>query len=251
MTQYPNPYQPPPGAPGFDYYRPVPRDPLAPAKRASIMLFVFGGLAVLAGICAGVVVWLVPLDQIVRQAQSSLSPQQLSQLPPGMSLEQVIRIGYTVLGILGVGFGILLLCLGPFVRRGGRGSTITAIVLFVLIGLFCLLNLCGSVMQLAGGSAAAAIGSLIFVALLGGTVILALVLLFQALRASGYAAWHQQHMQAQHWHYQQQQSAYSQGAAPPPGYGYGYVPPPPPQQQAPAPPQPSPAPDEPHGGSQS
>jgi len=237
LTQYPNPYPPPPGAPGFDYYRPMPpRDPLAPAKRASVMLFVLGGLAVLGGLCIGTIVWIMPLDQVINQAKDSLSPQQLSQLPPGMSLEHLVRIVYTVLAVLGVGFGVLLLGLGPAVRRGRRGATITAIVLFVLVGLFCLLNLFSALLQLAGGSAATAIASLVFVAVLGAVVILALVFLFQAIRVSGYAAWHQQQMQAHYWHHQQQQAAYSQSAAAPPGYGYGYGAPPPQQQAPTAPP---------------
>lgn len=252
MTQYPNPYQPPAGAPGFNYYRPAGPDPLAPARRASVLLFVLGGLAVLGGICAGLIAWVVPLDQIINQAQSSLTPQQLSQLPPGMSLEHLVRIGYTVLAVLGVGFGVLLLCLAPFVRGGGRGATITAIVVFLLVGLLCLFDLLSALAQLAGGAVATGIVSLVFVAVVGGLIILALVLLFQAMRTSGYAAWHRQQMQAQYWHYQQQQAVYTQQPTTPAGYGYGYGSVPPPQQSAPAAPQPGaipPPPSEPGGES--
>ena len=241
MTQHPDSYPPPPGAPGFGYSRPAAfPDPLAPARRASVLLFVFGGLALVGGLCIGVFPWIVPIDKLVDQIRGSLSPEQLSQLPPGLTLEQLLRVYYVVVGILGVGFGVLQLCLAPFVRRGGRGSTVTAIVLFVLVGVGCLLVLLGTLVQFARGPSPAAIGSLFLVVVIGGAVTLALIFLTQAMRGSHRLLWHQQQMQARYWQYQQQVGSIPGNPAA--SYGYGYAAPPAPQQQAPVPPPPEAAP---------
>lgn len=194
-----------------------------------MLLFVIGGLAVLGGLCIGVAVWIVPLDQAIVQLRNSLSAEQLAQLPPGWTLEQIIRIAYTALGVASVGAGVLLLCLAPFIRRGSRAPTITAIVLFALMGMFCLLNLLSILIQLVSGPSATTILALLMDLVMSAIVVTALILLVQAMRATRRVAWHGQ-MQAQYMQYAH--AAGMPAGAPPVGYGYGTsvgVPPPPPR----------------------
>ena len=238
MTQYPNPYQPPPGAPGLQYYPPgPPRDPLAPARRASVMLFILGGLGLACGLCIGIAAWMVPAEALVEQLRSGPTANQLNQLPPGWTAEGLARAAYTVAAVLILVSGMTFAILGLLVRRGGRGASITGIVLCTLMMLWILLNLLLGLTQIGRAPAVQIVVMLVF----GGSLVAAagftIAWLAQAARAAPLMAWYRQQMQAQYWHYQQQQPAYSQRGAPPPGYGYGYgQAPPSASQQAPAPP---------------
>lgn len=251
MTQYPNPYQPP--SPGFDQYRPAGADPLAPARRASIMLFVLGGLGLACGLGLGTMVWMAPTDVLVKQLQATMNPGQLSQLPPGWTIETFAHVAYTAAAILIVVGGIVMLLVGFFARRGGRGASVAGIVICALVILWLAVNLVGSLVQTLRAPGAQAAGAVVFGVVCIAAFALTLAWLVQAARAAPMVAWNRQRMQAQYGHYEQQYAAYQQPAPPPPGYGYGYgygaVPPPPQAPAAQPPPGPLPPPADPSGDS--
>lgn len=51
MSQYPSPYSPPPYPPQAGYYPAPQANPLAPARRASLLMFILGPLMTLMGGC--------------------------------------------------------------------------------------------------------------------------------------------------------------------------------------------------------
>ena len=244
MSQYPPPppYGPP-GPLGYQPYRPYP-DRLAPAKRSAILLWIIGGLMAFGCGCLGVIVWTLPLDQLVAQIRTTLTPSQLSQLQ-GVSLEQVLRIGGTVLSALGVVAGLVMSALAFFVRRGSRGASITALILAGAMGLWCALSVLGNAVQAIGGTVQA-VGGLVIWLIISGVVALLITFLIQALGASRYRRAHPAAGQ-QYWQMQQLQNELGPGQG---GYGYGSPPPSPPAQTGPGwtvPPPPAPPPPPPPG----
>jgi hypothetical protein len=206
---------------------------LGPSRRASVLMFVLGGLLLLMGGCAAAFFSLPDLEE--RMAR------QGSALPPGITFDDMRRgamVGGAILGTVGV----LQIVLGVFVRRASRAATVSAIVLtFLVLGWF-LLNLLSAFVV--GGGQQAVIGACFMLVPLGLTV-WQLTWLFQANGAAGrHAAW-----QAQAQYYQsyapqagypsQQPQIWGQPQAwgpPPPGQW----PPPPPQGQQNWPPPPGP-----------
>jgi hypothetical protein len=244
VSQYPYPPQqpPPPQVPyGYGYY---PNDPLntllAPAKRASVFMFIMCGfmipcgllVSLLAGILKGVDRSQLPIDQQAAMAQAE---QQFSGL--GLSMPAILM----VLGITSLIFGILLLVLAVFVRRGGIGAAVASIIFCCLLVLVAGLSVAGGVIEASQGESKALAGSClwgVFLIMLICTV----VFLFQAARNSGkvnafrmagYAAMQQQYAagagQQYGAHPSQQPQAWQQ-----PGVGqWGQPAWPPPQQQPP------------------
>src|SRR5688572_21524570 len=103
MTQYPPP--PPPYGYGYDPYQQQQQpDPLAPARRASVMMFVLGGILSLCGVCLGAVAFVVPMAQLIRDSGATLP-----QAPSGMSIEELMRIGYITLGVGTLVAGVVLI----------------------------------------------------------------------------------------------------------------------------------------------
>lgn len=241
MTYNPPPYQPPQGPLGYSQPQPMPGgyppDLLAPARRAAIMCWVLGGLGLLCGVCVTGVAFLAPLDSIEPQIRASVPPERLQALG-NIDLIKFFRIVYGVTGIIAFLLSALLVGLGAFVRRGGKGAVVTTLVLLIAVELFCALVILVGLVQAVTGTPAALIGILIWLVIAAavGATILWLV---QALRAGGAAA---QRMQAYYWQMQQQQAFQPQPGY---GYGYGYAPPPPPtnapQQQSPGPMPPPPS----------
>ena len=85
MSQYPPQQYPPQLPPGYGhehlgYGAPGPH-PLAPARRAGVMLFIVGGLMLLCGTCLGVAPWALPMDKLLVQ-----SNVPLPQPPPGVTM---------------------------------------------------------------------------------------------------------------------------------------------------------------------
>lgn len=171
MSQYP--YQPPPNSPyGLGYY---PRDPvavlLAPAKRASIFMFLVSGL-----------IFLCSVSLIAQSDGSNVPPAQAAQFQKmeqqlaamDMSVAGVLKVMTVIVTIIGV----LFIFMGVMVRRGGMGSAITSIILCCLLALATGLMMLGVVVQ--GGTLEACIPGISFI-----LTILALVFLFQAARNSG------------------------------------------------------------------
>lgn len=124
MSQYP-PYQPPTVPYGYGYY---PQDPLEvllrPAKRASIFMFIMGGLLIP---CGGLILLASGMDFNAmaagpQQAQFQMLESQLSSL--GYTLAGILRVMGLIIGLPGV----LFILLGVFVRGGGLGSVITSLI---------------------------------------------------------------------------------------------------------------------------
>jgi hypothetical protein len=172
VSQYP--YQPPPQIPyGYGGY---PQDPLrfllAPAKRASIFLFVLSGLMFLCGV--GIVANRADSANAppAQAAQLRQAEQQLAAM--GMSLEG-IAIGMAAFAAL---VGVLFILLGVFVRRGGMGSVVTSIILCFALAIVDGLVTLGTVAK--GGSLEACLPGLNLI-----LSIFALVFLFQAAKNAG------------------------------------------------------------------
>lgn len=212
MSQYPSPYNPPPppnygGGYDFNYYQPA-EDPLAPAKRASLMMFIMGGLIVLPSFCCAAMGLALP-------AMMAQQPGALGDLTAaGMTPELVQRM-FTIGGAVGLFIGIVMFVLGRFVRRGSMGAAVTSIVMVALIALYLLLNAIGLlVMQLPPPQMVLGLAmSVVGLALLG----LLIVWLVQAVIAAPRVATMKSQYQQHYWHYQQQQQMHQSGyAAPPP-----------------------------------
>lgn len=214
MTQYPS--TPPPYGHGYDPYQQQPIDPLAPARRAALMMFLLGGLLLLCGIGCGTFAMTVPMERLLAESGVTL-PQQP---PPGMSIEELMRIGYMVLGVGSFLAGVVLVVLGLFVRKGGKGAVVTSIVIVSLMllgtGLLTLVSLPQMFQQ--PGAAIGLCIVIVPIALMIGALI---ALVGAAKSASQVTAMNQQY-QFQMWQYQQQQQAYNQG-------GYAMPPQSPPQ----------------------
>lgn len=214
MSQYPSPYSTPyPYAAGYSY------DPtgqiLAPARRAGILMLVFGGLGLVCGLCLGLVAAMVPMDELI--AKSGLQLPSTAGL--GMSAEQLLRGLYIVVAVLSVIASLMFLVLGVFVMRGSGGAIITSLVLCILVILALGLNLLGSGFQLMMSPGPAELLGAAFILIPMSLQVLLLVWLIQAMRAATQLKALQMQYQAQYWQYQQQQQMYGQQggyAAPPP-----------------------------------
>ncbi|HWP39778.1 MAG TPA: hypothetical protein VNL70_02545 [Tepidisphaeraceae bacterium] len=223
MTQYPQ-YPPPSGQPYSPPYQPYPQavyaygfDPaeplLAPARRASILMYVISALGMLCGLCVGAVGLLAPLERLVADSGLQSTATEL-----GLPAERLLKIVYLAVALLTLGWSVGLAVLGPFVRRGSLGAVVTAIVLVTLALLVLAVNLLTAVLQARGpGPAALAAAVLLLIvptALLG----LLLAWLIQTARAAPAirAARWQQQMQSSSQYWQYQQPPPSQGASPSP-----------------------------------
>ena len=233
MSQYPPPPQQPPyPSPQmhYDYYRPAGGVAGSPAKRASVLMFVMGGLMILMGGCFSAMGAMLPSMQIPPDSQQAL--QQLEAQFHPYSVATVVLVTGVALMVV----ALVFLVLGFLVRGGGRVPVMTATVLTGLMVLYLSLNI---VMALVGPVANGSV-SACFTLIPLGLFVLQLIWLVQALKAgpstAANAATAMQQYQAQLWHYQQQQQAYQQAVlgGPPLPPGAGYAPPPPqPAQQAP------------------
>ena len=194
---------------------------LAPARRASVMLFIFGALAFVGGLVIAIVPWLVPPDQIMAESRMSMP-----QLPPNITIGEILG-AYTTLGVFAVIIGVVLIVVGVFVRRGRRWACITALALCSLAIAYFTLNL---LLTLAQGSqgiprlAAAGCFGIGVIAIL----LLALAWLVQALRVTSQGSLAQQQIQMQMWQLQQPPVPPSPTSGEGWQRGYGMSPPPPP-----------------------
>jgi hypothetical protein len=222
VSQYPYPYTPPSAQPDYGAYADY--DPrLTPARHAAVLQMVIGTLGLCCGLCIGVAVWVVPIDQIVRQANLTLPDTG------GLSITEFFHIVFTVVAILGGIVGLTLILLAIGVRKGGTASIITSIVINCAIGLYMLINLVFGGIQVVSNPSSA-LGLLVVAAILGLQGWL-LVLLFKASAAARQI----KSMLAQQAMYWQMMHQQQQLQAPAAGYGYsGYaVAPQPPAGQPP------------------
>jgi hypothetical protein len=202
MTQYPPNYQPPPQQPphpGYqNYYYQPPPDPLAPAKRASILMFVLGGLSLCCGMCIGIFAF-IPWQQIVASSPDLAQMQsEFDKLPftPNML--------FAIMAVIALAPGVLYIILGLFLRKGSMIAAITSIVLTLLWVLMCLLSIVTSFARLGAGRMSSAGGGnacVVFVCL--ALAILLLVWLVQAVKAISNLSLTTSQYQQQYWQYQQ------------------------------------------------
>ncbi|QOV88718.1 hypothetical protein [Humisphaera borealis] len=158
MTQNPYPHAP------YQPYRPPP-DPAAPARRAAIMMWVMGTLAVIGGLCfAAVMPTFIDsmLNSNVPEAQQLR--QQLAELEgkAGVSAKTQLLVSGMVLIIAGGILGVVAF----FVRGGGKGGVIAGIVVVGLAIAYFVLNLLASVLM-GGSPAQLALGACFMLVILG------------------------------------------------------------------------------------
>jgi hypothetical protein len=206
VSQYPNPYnapQPPVGYGGgspYGYGDPSVQA-LAPCRRAGVLMVVYGVLIILGGAALMALSVMAP-DHVIEQ----VIQQQRATMNSSIELTvELVRSVYMGMGVVIAALGVLYLILAVFVRRGGRGATVTGIVFTILVTLFTGCNAFAAL-----GHGAEGLLSLIPLAL---TVWL-LIWLFQANSAAGqWQNWKNQYA-GQYYQYQQQQQM--QGQYPPP-----------------------------------
>lgn len=223
MSQYPPPYQQPPFQRQYDYYG-LP-NPLGPARRASVLMFVLCGLGLLCGAFMtlfGVIV----TPQFIAQMPNSAQLHEV-ELQLGISLQEMMIIAGIVCLVPGILYGIM----GFLVRGGRTGAVVVSIVLTALTLVLILIQVPGAI---AKGGDPASLGAAL--CMMGVPLVLCIVLLttlIKALRAAPNVDAMQQQFQAQYWQSMQQQQAaqLGYGYGMPPGYGYAAPP-----NQPPAPP---------------
>ena len=223
---YPSPYQPPgpPPTMGYDPYNP---GPLAPARRASILLYVLGAIGMLSAVCcigSGAM-----LPRMLAEKPDMF--RELQQQVPGATPE-FIRMVLFVFGGMTVIMAIAMVVLAPFVRQGSKGAIIGAMIIAIGASLFLVAQVIGSFFH---PSAQGFMGACVMFIPLGLFVAL-LFSLIQALSSSGQVEAMRQQYAQQYWQSAYQQQMYRGGIPP----HAGFQPPP----QAPPPPPPR-GPDDP------
>jgi hypothetical protein len=138
---FPPPRKGPPDPAGLNYRGPR-SDPLELARRASILLFVLGGLIALVGIGNSTIAYTFSGEELMRQNQTMM-PTTLPSGGLGVSASE-LKIGLVVAGCLESLIGLGLMLLGSPVRRGRLWAITTSIVAASVIGAFALLMLLGS-----------------------------------------------------------------------------------------------------------
>jgi hypothetical protein len=215
--------QPPYPSPPVNYgYPGAGTDPLAPARRASVMMAVVGGLVMAFGLCQIVASMLVPADEVLKSQQSLLSKSG-GQAVPMPTLKRIQTIALVAQGLLALcGVALLALCFPA--RRGSRPATIAAIIFSGVLGAFALLAVLGSLF--ASIVAPALLVMSCAAVALATMLVIQLIWLFQSLGATS----RMQEARAQYLAYYSQ---YRHVQEPPPmnewSYGYPTRSPPPPE----------------------
>ena len=227
MSQYPPAY---PSGP-IPYQTPGQQfdplaDLLAPAKRAGVLMIVFGGIAIACGLCFGLVglAW----DEVMRAS----NPADLANL---MQLEVQLGLSVRVMLLIVAGgslvVGLLFLVLGIVTRGGGAvgiyGSMVVAVIVMGYIGINAigLLALGGKTppSTLAGGVCFTVVGL--------GTMVLLMIWLINAARNIRRIRELKEYQQNYYLYAQQQQAGYPQSPYGQPVWpGYPQQPQPPQQQ---------------------
>ena len=197
MSQYPNPQQsqfpvPPTGYPPYAYPTgQTPIDPMAAARRASMLMFILGGLTIFMGLCMGAFAFM-DLEHLAAQGGRPLPP-----LPQGMSWTVVAG----VFGVIALLAGGMQLVVAGFVRRATTTPIVFGIVMSGLLLLYFLVN---TFYGFTKGQPDAGVLSLMAFSIYA----LQLYFLMQALRNIPILKQMQAAYQAQYWQYVQQQQAY-------------------------------------------
>ncbi len=232
MSQYPQPPYVPPPQPdyGYDfrYYQPQQQDPLTPARRAGLMMFVLGGLIILPSFCCGAMGLALPA--LMAQQPGVFSEMSAAGLTP-----EAIQVTLVVAAGVALFAGVIMIVLGRFVRSGAMGAIVTAIVLATLLALYLLLNTVG-ILVISGMPPAQRVLGMVISVLGLGLIGLLIVWLIQAAKSAPRIGMMKSQYQQQLWQYQQQQQMYQAGYLGPPPSQAGYetpTPPPPPSASLP------------------
>src|SRR5947209_5525611 len=122
MSQIPNPFQnpytPPQQPVGYATPPGYGSDPLKPARRASLLMFLLGGLVLSCGACVGLMS-VIPLEEMFAKQGQALPP-----LPPGIPSWKAAQTAFGVIAILFLGAGVAEVFTAAFIRRGGKGASI-------------------------------------------------------------------------------------------------------------------------------
>jgi hypothetical protein len=217
MSQYPSPYSVPPQPGGWF------ADPwaalLAPARRASVLMFVLGGLLLGCGCCIGAMSQ-VPMDQMAGPQSAQL--QQIDQqfvAKMGFSLSRAFLIAGLASGVP----GLVMLVLGGFLRRG----SMTVVVISLTVSLLASLLLAAALglMVIGGLSGTSGVSGRQTLTSLGVwtvPLIMCLVLdvwLIQAIPNASKLAAAKAQFQVNYWQYQQNlgnQTPWTSTPVPPP-----------------------------------
>jgi len=190
-------------------------------------MWVVGALGAMCGVCLGSIFWILPVDQLVAQFRTSLNQDQLNQFG-NLDLGQLVRGIYTAMGALSLLISVLILVLAGFVRKGNRGATIAALVIYILLAIVSALGVLVCVVEALTIMPAALLVGVLWLAI-GGVAGLTLFWLVQSLRTSTLS---KQQLPMDYIRLQQQAGLQT------PGYGYGTPPGWPQQNLGPLPPPP-------------
>jgi hypothetical protein len=154
---------------------------LAPARAAGILQMIFGGLLALMGTCLGSMLWVVPLDEVVKQIQL----QNPSLAGPDMTVEMIKAevLATAVMLLIFGGVGLALLVLGIFVRGGGRVVATISFVMNVLVGFLLLMGMLNSLGKLSS-NVFTSIFALMFLGSLTGLCAATIAKLIETIRQS-------------------------------------------------------------------
>lgn len=171
---------------GYGYYPQNPVDQLlAPARRASVIMFVIGALMLVCGLgigAMGAMISSMDLSQLPPESQAVLNQFEQQMAGSGFTLSGVLTAVAVVITVL----SIAMIVVGVFVRKGGMGAAITGIILACIMVLFAGLSIFGGVSQMSQGQGGA--GGTCFWTLFLGALIWLLVSLFGAAKNSGQVA---------------------------------------------------------------
>ena len=210
MTQQQPPYpsSPPYQAPGYAAYGgygyyPQQADYLAVARKAGILMFVIGGLVLLAGTCNMLSAFVSSPNEVLESQKRMIGE---SPLDP-----QTMRVATITFAVLTIADGLAMILLGALVRRGSMAATIASIVLTSLVLLLLALMVLGSIVAATAEPLLGIVACFFAIpAALHGWL---LIWLIQSTRGISEQKRVEQQYQQQYWQYQQQ---YAQG---PSGYG--------------------------------
>ncbi|MGH7178821.1 MAG: hypothetical protein ACREJC_15690 [Tepidisphaeraceae bacterium] len=211
MSQYPYPS---PFDPNMGYTQSS--DPRAPARRAAVLMWVLGALALLMGGCLSAIgaSW----SKVASVPEMAENLRQLEEQIHGSPQGFFVAFGIGML--LGA---FVLIVIGVFLRGGGFGASLAAVIVASIMVLFFVVQLIGSLRVLS--TPGAVVGVLIVLMLLALCVLL-LVWSIQALKNASLVRAMQGQFMAQQWPHPASPE-YPQG-----GYGYPTQPPQPPSGDA-------------------
>lgn len=191
-------------------------------------MIILGGLMLAGALCCGGISIVLPIDQLEKAlAEQSAEVGEISA--------EQLRIGMIVIAVIMLGVALPMIILGVFIRRGGKGVAIAGIVLTSILLLLMAINLLSGLVR--GGGAPDMVAGLCVMLIPVALLVLQLVWLVQAVRASQSIDMMRMQQQQQYWQYtQQQQQMYGQPGVQPPMSSPPVSMPPPPMP----PPPPSP-----------